>query len=93
MKYDLIYYTVEDFNDGFDDAYAMKGNFYLEDNWELEMAAQDCAQNFWTNHDGWECSWPLNFTLYSPDGKTLGTFEIEQEYDPVFSAYPIKESE
>ena len=93
MKYELLYYTVEDFNDGIEDAFAMKGDFYLEDKWELEMAAQDCAQNFWTNHDGWECSWPLNFTIYTPDGKILGTFEIEQEYDPVFSARSIEESE
>lgn len=93
MKYELIYYTVEDFNDGFSDAYDMKGNFYLEDKWELEMAAQDCANDFWSNHDGWECSWPMNFTLYAPDGVALGTFEIEQEVEPVFSARRVEEEE
>jgi hypothetical protein len=56
----------------------------------LRYVAQDCAEDYHSNHDGWECSWPITFTLYdSEDGPALACFEIERESEPVFYARPV----
>lgn len=56
-----------------------------------ESAAQEAAQLFWDG-GGWECSWPVTFTIYATeDGPALGRFRVEMEAIPSFSAYEIEE--
>ncbi len=55
---------------------------------EQQQMAEECAQDFHGNHDGWESRWPREFTLYeSEDGPALATFQIEREAVPMFTAH------
>lgn len=50
-------------------------------------AANYCAEDFHSNHDGWEAAWPLEITLYeSEENPAIATFEVERECEPVFYA-------
>ncbi|MFP8522818.1 hypothetical protein [Klebsiella oxytoca] len=55
------------------------------DDWEFEMMAQDAAEDYWDNHDGWESRWPLDIELFV-DGGSAGVFEVAMEMEPTFSA-------
>lgn len=57
----------------------------VKEDLDKEMAAKHCAEDFHSNHDGWEAVWPLNITLYeSEDDPAIATFEVEREVEPVF---------
>ena len=49
-----------------------------------EMVADDCATNFYNEHDGREATWPLTFEIVGEDGASLGRYEIHLEFDPSF---------
>lgn len=50
-------------------------------------AARCCAEDFHWNHDGWECTWPREFSLYeSEDGPVVVTLEVDREAVPMFTA-------
>ena len=51
----------------------------------LEWVAEEAAEQYHSDHDGWESSWPLVFTIYQ-DGKRLRAFEVHQDVKPVFIA-------
>ncbi len=48
-------------------------------------SAEECAEHYHDNHDGWESVWPLDVTLYDGD-ENLGTFVVEMEAEPIFTA-------
>lgn len=62
------------------------------DEWEWEMLAQACAEDYLHNHDGWEHkSWcgggdPMEFWLYDENKVMIGKFDVYLEYEPTFSA-------
>jgi hypothetical protein len=60
-----------------------------EEDWP-EYVAEDAAQDYHQNHDGWEASWPLEITLLHLDGTLIGKFSVDRDYDPVFSARKLK---
>ncbi|MBD2812261.1 hypothetical protein ID853_15565 [Xenorhabdus sp. Vera] len=48
--------------------------------------AEECADDYWCNHDGWEGQGrPIEITVFNDD-ELIGTFNIEIEFEPVFSA-------
>jgi hypothetical protein len=50
--------------------------------------AEECAQDYHWNHDGWEASWPMKISIAeTEDGPIIETFEVEREAEPVFYAY------
>ncbi len=54
---------------------------------ELADVAQFCAEDWHSNHDGWEAQWPRTFALYaSKEGPALAHFEVDCEMVPSFSA-------
>ncbi|MDI6637075.1 hypothetical protein [Pantoea dispersa] len=55
------------------------------DSFDLEEIAQEAAEDFYENHDGWEAAWPREIEIFA-DGLSLGIFEVEREFTPVFSA-------
>lgn len=58
----------------------------------LGRVAVACAEDFHSNHDGWECSWPLELEVLSGSGgPAIGRFEIECENVPSFNAHPLDE--
>ena len=55
---------------------------------EARHLAERCADDFHSNHDGWECRWPREFELYeSEDGPAVAKLLIERESVPLFTAY------
>ncbi|MDM3563168.1 hypothetical protein O9361_05990 [Proteus vulgaris] len=62
-------------------------NFSADD--DLDSCIEVCAEYYHADCDGWEDQWPLLFMLWIDD-QYLGTFEVEREYDPVFSANKVE---
>lgn len=55
--------------------------------------AEDAAEQFHANHDGWEAAWPVVFRLYPPGSDTFVRVKVERDYEPTFSAYGCDEPE
>jgi hypothetical protein len=56
----------------------------------LESLAQEAAEDFHRNHDGWDHhNWPVEIDLYDGD-KHIGRFSIDRDVAPVFSVREIK---
>lgn len=62
----------------------------IEDEGDLSYVAEQAADDFHTNHDGWECSWPRQFKIIGPDDTVLGEFEVDRDVEPVFSAHKLQ---
>lgn len=61
------------------------------DEWEWESLAETCAEDYYSNHDGWEHrSWPqgdpMEFWVYDESKKMIGKFDVYLEFEPTFSA-------
>jgi hypothetical protein len=68
--------------------------FELKTKWSekyLRWVAQDAAENYWNNHDGWEASWPLEFVILGDELEELGRFTVDMEAVPQFYAYTKRE--
>lgn len=48
--------------------------------------AEEAAEDFYNEHDGWEWSWPATVTVFSGND-TLGRFIVHMEMKPSFSAF------
>lgn len=52
--------------------------------------AQEAAGDYHANHDGWEATWPLEFSLHETEGgPEIARFEVQREAEPVFYASAI----
>ena len=67
-------------------------DYDLDDNTWNDSIAEQCADDFHSEHDGWEASWPRVFALYR-DNKSpaFARFEVEREMVPQFNAYTHKD--
>lgn len=77
-----ITYTV---GDNGDDKYE------LETSWNenhIDYMADEAAEDFHSNHDGWESFWPLNFEIFIED-VSQGIYKVERENSPTFSSTAI----
>ena len=52
---------------------------------DVEDIAAEAAEDYFRNHDGWECDWPLTFVIFD-GGEVIGKCEVELEHNPSFSA-------
>jgi hypothetical protein len=52
--------------------------------------ARDAAEDYHSNHDGWESIWPIKITVYKMDGSLIGKYSVDREAVPQFYAYEIK---
>lgn len=94
MKY---YYTVDNDDYIYDyqvPKYKYQMQYDLTDDWDLETLAEDCAEDWFSNHDGWERrSWsegtPVRFNLCNDKGEVIASYDIECEYEPRFNAYKV----
>jgi hypothetical protein len=62
----------------------------METGWDrddIDYIAEECAEDFYHNHDGWEHQWPKTFFIFDESENLLGTFEIHLEHQPTFRAY------
>lgn len=76
-------YQYEIENDG--ERFDFKSNFMSDTETGRSWLAEDAAENFYDEHDGWEVSWPLEFSIYEGD-TFLGCFSVDVEYRPHFHA-------
>jgi hypothetical protein len=54
----------------------------------LRDVAVDAAEDYHSNHDGWESVWPLDIFIYeSEEGPAIARFEVEREAVPQFYAW------
>jgi hypothetical protein len=62
----------------------------LTDPHDLSDLAELAADDFHSNHDGWEASWPITFGIAATeDGPELARFEVDRDVEPVFSATAV----
>jgi len=58
---------------------------------EQRDIAAKCADDYHSNHDGWESSWPLTFTLHeTEEGPEIARLEVDREAIPHFFVSHVK---
>jgi hypothetical protein len=58
---------------------------------EQTLIAARCAEDYHSNHDGWESNWPLTFALHATEeGPEVARLEIDREAVPHFYASHVK---
>lgn len=58
---------------------------------EQTLIAERCAEDYHSNHDGWESNWPLTFALHATeDGPEVARLNIDREAVPHFYASHVK---
>lgn len=55
----------------------------------LSDAVEEMAEDYYSNHDGWETKWPVAFYVWDRNKKFLGSFTVECEFNPLFRATEI----
>jgi hypothetical protein len=73
-------YSTDD--DTFEQAYKFKSSWSIA---SPEYVAEDAAEHHYKD-GGWEDTWPIDITIWLEDGTLLGTFTVDMEYEPRFSA-------
>ena len=56
----------------------------------LAWAAEYAAEDYHSNHDGWEATWPLTFVVLDDELNELGRFSVDREAVPQFHASKIE---
>lgn len=79
-----MWYSVDDYDYKFE--YNQEKHLSVLNEYDQHTLAKYCAEDYHSNHDGWEASWPLNIFLYlsETDSKPVAIFEVEREARPVF---------
>ena len=73
-----------DWSETVDDAHLFEIRYVYNLPEELEGAAEEYAEYYHDNRDGWESSWPIIFNIADEDGKYLGSVEVDRETRPHF---------
>lgn len=64
---------------------------YLCDVYHYPTLAEECARDYYRDHDGWESDWPLVIALHeSEDGPEIARYRVELELEPSFLASEVK---
>lgn len=71
----------------FDNTFEFKPK-YSNIDYSLEDLAEEMAEDYYDNHDGWEWKdWPYDIYIWDEDEKYLGASTVHMEYKPHFYAY------
>jgi hypothetical protein len=65
-------------------------NFGVGDDLDLESAIEEYAEYFHDNCDGWDCSWPIIFSVADENGIFLKKVSVDRDMRPVFSGRVLK---
>lgn len=84
MKKTTIKYFIDGTGTTVEDAYEIETYRHV-----IGSIAEECAEDFHSNHDGWDNRWPVIFILANEEDNILGKFEIERRSEPVFIAQQI----
>lgn len=83
----VIWYSSSDYEDPERHMLKLPRTYDIARPVEERAIATECAADFHNNHDGWECRWPRDITLYeTEDGPPLASFEVDREMVPEFWA-------
>jgi len=56
--------------------------------YSLEDLAEEMAEDYYDNHDGWECThWPYDIHIWDENENYLGVSTVHLEYHPHFYGY------
>lgn len=80
MSFKEYRYSTDD--EEFEQAYKFKSSWSTNN---PEYVAEDAAGHF-HNGGGWEASWPVDIKVWLEDGTFLGKFDVDRDFNPVFSA-------
>jgi len=61
----------------------MKGELSIDDAGSL---AEEAAEDFYNNHDGWECDWPIEFRITIGDNSS-NLIKVELDSCPIFTSF------
>lgn len=87
-KKNVFRYFIEEYYGDPENSFTLKTAWTKE---TLNYVAEDAAEDFYHNHDGWESTWPLNFVILDEDFNELGKFVVNMEAVPSFLAYKHEE--
>lgn len=58
---------------------------------DLDLVAEEAADDYHSDHGGWEASWPKVFCIHeTQDGPEIARFEVERDFTTTFSAARIE---
>lgn len=57
---------------------------------DIEDAAEQFAEHFADEHDGWDYTWPIVFTVHDMEDNFLGNVKVELESRPHFSGRKVE---
>lgn len=52
--------------------------------------AQDAADCHHSQHEGWDCGWPMVYDIYTSENVFVGRFSVERHTVPEFEAVQIE---
>jgi len=82
-----LLFWIENYGGTIDDAEEFEIKWF---NGDIESATSKYAEHYHNNRDGWESSWPLEFSVADENGKFLGRVSVEREMEPVFYGRTVK---
>lgn len=56
-----------------------------------EYLVEDAAKYDHDHCEGYDKDWPIVFHIYDEEHKLLGSYNVERDYDPVFTATEIED--
>lgn len=67
-----------------------KPAYTLNTHWNIHedtnYVAEEAAEQYHDDHDGFEATWPLLIQLFDEDNNSVALQEVEREFEPVFSS-------
>ena len=87
MTATTMWYSTDSYGDESRFEVGLPRAYDLDDRLDQRGLAIRCAENFHSEHGGWECSWPLVFKVYeSEDGPEIARFSVDRDVAPLFTA-------
>lgn len=82
MKRALLFWR-DDYGQTVEDADELKVT-QIGDSDDLQWAAEQYAEFYHGNRDGWEAQWPIEFNVADEDKKFMGKVSVDREARPHF---------
>lgn len=80
-----VFYTVPGITDDETIPVDLAGEWCITRPLEQKQIIEECAKDYWHNHDGWEENWPLDIVLHDGmDGNVIAKFTVDMEAEPTF---------
>ena len=81
------FYSVGDKD--FNDAFEIEVKYQYID-YSVEDVAEEAAEDYYDNHDGWEATWPQTIHVWNDKEEYLGAADVHVEYQSSFYGYPLE---